>query len=42
MNVICRLRFGGVETSYQAGGMVGYTISELTCPLQAFANQIGM
>ncbi|MFS0838837.1 NAD(P)H-dependent oxidoreductase [Paenibacillus sp. 1P03SA] len=33
---------GGMEETYEAGGLIGYTISELTRPLQAFANQIGM
>lgn len=36
------ITIGGVEESYQAGGLIGYTISELTRPLQVLANQIGM
>lgn len=39
---VLAISIGGVEGSYQAGGLIGYTISELTRPLQAFANQIGM
>ncbi|WP_040712125.1 NAD(P)H-dependent oxidoreductase [Paenibacillus curdlanolyticus] len=39
---ILAMSIGGDESSYQSGGLVGYTISELVRPLQAFANQIGM
>lgn len=40
--LIFAISIGGVEESYQAGGLIGYTISELTRPLQALANQISM
>ncbi|KEQ27397.1 NAD(P)H-dependent oxidoreductase [Paenibacillus tyrfis] len=40
--LLLAISIGGVEASYQAGGLIGYTISELTRPLQALANQIGM
>lgn len=40
--LLLAISIGGVEVSYQAGGLIGYTISELTRPLQALANQIGM
>ncbi|RTE09077.1 NAD(P)H-dependent oxidoreductase [Paenibacillus whitsoniae] len=36
------LSIGGDEASYQSGGLIGYTISELVRPLQVFANQTGM
>ncbi|MEK8128906.1 NAD(P)H-dependent oxidoreductase [Paenibacillus filicis] len=39
---VLAISIGGAEDTYQAGGLIGYTISELTRPLQAFANQIGM
>jgi len=40
--LVLALSIGGAEKSYEAGGLIGYTISELTRPLQALANQIGM
>ncbi|UFJ41798.1 NAD(P)H-dependent oxidoreductase [Brevibacillus humidisoli] len=40
--LLLAISIGGAEHSYQAGGLIGYTISELTRPLQVFANQIGM
>ncbi|KRF13655.1 NAD(P)H-dependent oxidoreductase [Paenibacillus sp. Soil787] len=40
--LILAMSIGGDESSYQSGGMIGYTISELIRPFQAFANQIGM
>lgn len=40
--LILAMSIGGNESSYQSGGLIGYTISELIRPLQAFSNQIGM
>ncbi|SEG75179.1 NAD(P)H-dependent oxidoreductase [Paenibacillus sp. UNC499MF] len=40
--LLLAVSIGGMEETYEAGGLIGYTISELTRPLQAFANQIGM
>ncbi len=40
--LLLAISIGGAEETYEAGGLIGYTISELTRPLQAFANQIGM
>ncbi|MBN6185397.1 NAD(P)H-dependent oxidoreductase [Aneurinibacillus sp. BA2021] len=40
--LLLAISIGSAEASYQAGGLIGYTISELMRPLQAFANQIGM
>lgn len=40
--LVLAISIGGVEDSYQVGGLIGYTISELTRPLQVFASQIGM
>lgn len=40
--LVLAISIGGTEDSYQVGGLIGYTISELTRPLQALANQIGM
>jgi putative NADPH-quinone reductase len=40
--LVLAISIGGVEDSYQVGGLIGYTIGELTRPLQALANQIGM
>ncbi|MWC29806.1 general stress protein [Paenibacillus sp. MMS18-CY102] len=40
--LVLAMSIGGDEASYQSGGLIGYTISELVRPLQAFANQIGM
>ncbi|MCZ8519598.1 MULTISPECIES: NAD(P)H-dependent oxidoreductase [Paenibacillus] len=40
--LILAISIGGDAASYQSGGLIGYTISELTRPLQAWANQIGM
>lgn len=39
---VLAITIGGVENTYQAGGLIGYTISELTRPLQTFATQVGM
>ncbi|MFT4416945.1 NAD(P)H-dependent oxidoreductase [Fredinandcohnia humi] len=39
---VLAISIGGLEETYQAGGIIGYTISELTRPLQVFSNQIGM
>ncbi|WP_127534363.1 NAD(P)H-dependent oxidoreductase [Paenibacillus kobensis] len=40
--LVVAMSIGGDESSYQSGGMIGYTISELVRPIQVFANQIGM
>ena len=40
--LLLAISIGGTQESYQAGGLIGYTISELTRPLQVFANQVGM
>ncbi|KQX44705.1 MULTISPECIES: NAD(P)H-dependent oxidoreductase [unclassified Paenibacillus] len=40
--LVLAMSIGGDESSYQSGGLIGYTISELIRPFQAFANQIGM
>ncbi|WP_438445090.1 NAD(P)H-dependent oxidoreductase [Gorillibacterium sp. sgz5001074] len=40
--LLLAMSIGGHEASYQSGGLIGYTISELVRPLQVFANQIGM
>ncbi|MFP3389904.1 NAD(P)H-dependent oxidoreductase [Brevibacillus sp. SIMBA_040] len=40
--LVLAISIGGTQETYQAGGLIGYTISELTRPLQAFANQVGM
>nr|BCJ78220.1 putative NADPH-quinone reductase [Niallia circulans] len=40
--LLLAVSIGGKEETYQAGGLIGYTISELLRPLQAFGNQIGM
>ncbi|GED69094.1 putative NAD(P)H oxidoreductase YdeQ [Brevibacillus reuszeri] len=40
--LLLAISIGGAHETYQAGGLIGYTISELTRPLQAFANQVGM
>ncbi|MFE4571196.1 NAD(P)H-dependent oxidoreductase [Paenibacillus chitinolyticus] len=40
--LLLAISIGGAEETYEAGGLIGYTISELTRPLQAFASQIGM
>ncbi|MNP41878.1 General stress protein 14 [compost metagenome] len=40
--LVLALSIGGNEASYQSGGLIGYTISELVRPLQVFTNQIGM
>ncbi|MGG1519426.1 NAD(P)H-dependent oxidoreductase [Paenibacillus oryzisoli] len=40
--LVLALSIGGDESSYQSGGLIGYTISELVRPLQVFANQTGM
>ncbi|UUZ83552.1 NAD(P)H-dependent oxidoreductase [Paenibacillus sp. P26] len=40
--LVLAMSIGGEESSYQSGGLIGYTISELVRPLQAFASQIGM
>lgn len=40
--LVLAISIGGARETYQAGGLIGYTISELTRPLQAFANQISM
>ncbi|GGA11407.1 putative NAD(P)H oxidoreductase YrkL [Paenibacillus marchantiophytorum] len=40
--LILAISIGGAEATYQAGGLIGYTISELMRPLQALANQINL
>lgn len=40
--LLLAISIGGMQETYQAGGLIGYTISELTRPLQVFANQVGM
>lgn len=40
--LLLAMSIGGNEPSYQSGGLIGYTISELVRPLQVFANQIGL
>lgn len=40
--LVLAMSIGGDEASYQSGGLIGYTISELVRPLQAFTNQVGM
>lgn len=40
--LVLAVSIGGTEAAYQAGGLIGYTVSELLRPLQAFANQIGV
>jgi putative NADPH-quinone reductase len=40
--LVLAMSIGGDESSYQSGGLIGYTISELIRPLQAFSNQIAM
>lgn len=40
--LVLAMSIGGDESSYQSGGLIGYTISELVRPIQAFANQIGL
>lgn len=40
--LILAMSIGSDESSYQSGGLIGYTISELIRPIQVFSNQIGM
>ncbi|TVX99778.1 NAD(P)H-dependent oxidoreductase [Cohnella terricola] len=40
--LVLAMSIGGDESTYQSGGIIGYTISELVRPLQVFSNQIGM
>lgn len=40
--LVLALSIGGEESTYQSGGMIGFTISELVRPIQVFANQVGM
>lgn len=40
--LVLAMSIGGEEASYQSGGLIGYTISELIRPVQVFANQVGM
>lgn len=37
--LVLAISIGGTEDSYQVGGLIGYTISELTRSLQVLANQ---
>lgn len=40
--LVLAMSIGSDEASYQSGGLIGYTISELVRPIQVFSNQIGM
>ncbi|MDR0267432.1 NAD(P)H-dependent oxidoreductase [Paenibacillus sp.] len=40
--LVLAMSIGGDEFSYQSGGLIGYTISELIRPLQVFSNQVSM
>jgi hypothetical protein len=38
--LVLAISMGGDQSSYQSGGMIGYTVSGLVRPIQAFANPI--
>ncbi|CQR55532.1 NAD(P)H-dependent oxidoreductase [Paenibacillus riograndensis] len=40
--LVLAMSIGGDESTYQSGGMIGFTISELIRPVQVFSNQVGM